>query len=96
MRTTARGAPVPCVRSSRRTISLIDEVEITADEAPSDAILRVARASDADIVAVGSHETSGRTLRELVLKARRSVLAVPLGPARRRGSRPAPAPPLPR
>jgi nucleotide-binding universal stress UspA family protein len=62
----------------------VDELHVTRERTPSAAILRRARAYDVDVVAVGAHETSGRTLREVLLAAKRSVLAVPLGAARRR------------
>lgn len=83
---------VACLDDLAQGDALADEVEITDDTVPSDAILRVARTSDADVVAVGVHETAGRTLRELVSRADRSVLAVPLARGRSRG-RSTPYPP---
>ena len=54
-------------------------IRVGTEEAPAQAILAAAREIDADVVVVGARETSGRTMRDLTQRARRSVLSVPLG-----------------
>jgi nucleotide-binding universal stress UspA family protein len=80
--TTHSGGLYERAEKAATAASDLDDLRLTQDEEPWKALLRHARAQDADVVAVGARETAGRTLREVLLHAQRSVLAVPLAPRR--------------
>jgi nucleotide-binding universal stress UspA family protein len=61
-----------------RDLAVVDDAVVTSEPMSADAILRRARARDADLIILGTHHDMGLTTRMVLAEARRSILVVPL------------------
>jgi nucleotide-binding universal stress UspA family protein len=78
LRAQARWLRMRALAGLVRDLAAVDDAVVTSEPVSADAILRMARARDADLIVLGTHHDMGLTTRMVLAEARRSVLVVPL------------------